>query len=1269
MLRSDFDALKISLASPEEIKSWSHGEVLKPETINYRTLKPEKDGLFDERIFGPTKDFQCYCGKYKTVRFKGVICDKCGVEVTQSRVRRERMAHITLTTPCVHTWFFKRTPHILPALLDIGLRDLEGVIYYADYLVTKIEEEKREETEKALKVKFNEKEKELQEETKTRIKELEQELKEKIAKVINKKPATTEAQKGTETPARHAIQLAGVAGRLKKPAGPRESVELKIDELKRTHQKEVLFLRDELLAGEQELRSSFNEIQNLVSGLSCHQVLTEADFANLQFWQADNFFKTNTGAEAIKTILENYDFDKELKKLRKDLEGKSVTARKKATKRLKVVRGLKEGSIDPNWMILSVLPVIPPDLRPMVQLPGGRFATSDLNDLYRRVINRNNRLKNLISLGAPNIILQNEKRMLQEAIDGLIEGPRRPPRRGQKVLRSLSDYLKGKQGRFRRNLLGKRVDYSGRSVIVVGPELRVDQVGLPKEMALELFKPFVLRELILEGHAPNLKAAKNVLEQRDDEVWDILERVTKDHPVFLNRAPTLYRQNIQAFYPILIDGEAIQFHPIIVGAFAGDFDGDALSVHVPLSQNAISESREKLLTPHNLLKLADGRALANFKNEIGTGLYYLTSIDINDKRAGQLFLNFDSAITAYQNEQIGLRTPIKSNWKGTAVETSVGRILFNEVLPEELRFLNKPISRHEATIIITNCFEKFGEEVATKAIDNFKDFGRIYACLAGISYSFADFTPPSMRAQALSAAEEKIANLERNYRRGLLTEREKHLQVISIWDEVTKEVADAALATIDPTSALGTIINSESSKVNPLTLRQVIAMRGAMTDSQGNIKETPIRTSAMEGSTAYEGFLSAVGGRKGLIDTALLTSDAGYLTRRLVDVAHEVLTREVDCGTKEGITVSEVEGVEDWPLKERIVGRVAAEDIYERAKSKEQKAKILIKRNEMITEEIADKIIAAGITEVPIRSLLTCQSEHGVCNLCYGQDMSTKKLVEPGVAVGVIAAQSIGEPGTQLTLRTFHAAGVARKEITQGLPRVEELLEARSPKIPGILSDLSGVVDITEEDEMLVIKVFAEEKVNGKKIHEEREYRVPVIAEVVVKSGDYVTAGDALTSGHLDLREIMKLKGILAVQKYLLCESQKVYKSQGVTIQDKHFEIIIRKMADKVRVNSPGDTEHLPGDYLDLVSYQKEKGKLKKAGKESAEVKRVLLGISRASIITDSWLSAASFEETPNVLTQAAVNARPQVDHLLGLKENVIIGHLIPTGKRAKLEG
>lgn len=1233
MIRSDFDALKISLASPDEIKSWSYGEILKPETINYRTLKPEKDGLFDERIFGPTKDYQCYCGKYKTVRFKGVICDKCGVEVTQSRVRRERMGHISLAVPCVHTWFFKRAPHILSHLLDVGPKDLEAVIYFADYLVVSVDDEKRTNALKDMDEKLKEKNSALQKETAERIKELKKGLAEKTTQVKTQK-------KG------------------------REAVELKIEELRREYQKQVLFLREELAAAENELEASFSETRTTIQNLAPCKVLSESVFANLSFWEVDNFFKVEIGSEAIRTVLQNYNFEAEIKALQKELKGKSITARKKAIKRLKVIRGLKESGIDPAWMILTILPVIPPDLRPMVQLPGGRFATSDLNDLYRRVINRNNRLKNLIALGAPNIILQNEKRMLQEAIDGLIEGPRRPPRRGQKTLRSLSDYLKGKQGRFRRNLLGKRVDYSGRSVIVVGPELKIDQVGLPKEMALELFKPFVLRELILDGYAPNLKAAKSVLEQKDDEVWDILERVTKNHPVLLNRAPTLHRQNIQAFYPVLIDGEAIQFHPIIIGAFAGDFDGDALSVHVPLSQAAIKESFEKLLTPHNLLKLADGQSMANFKNEIGVGLYYLTSLDKSDSLTSPIFLNLDSAVTAYQNKVIGLRTPIQVNWQGEVIKTSVGRIFLNEILPEDLRFLNKTIARNEAREIITECFERFGERAATKAIDDFKDLGRVYACLAGVSYSFADFAPPEMRASAIVQAEEKIASLERNYKRGLLTEREKHTQIISIWDETTKKVADAAISAIDPLSAVGTILNSDSSKVNPLTLRQVMAMRGAMTDSQGNIKETPIRTSVIEGSTAYEGFLSAVGGRKGLIDTALLTASAGYLTRRLVDVAHDVLVNEVDCGTKESVVISEVKGVEDWPLKERIVGRVAANDILLPSSPSDP----FVKRNEMITEEMAGKIIASGITEVAIRSPLTCQNKNGVCAMCYGLDLGSKKMVEVGEAVGVIAAQSIGEPGTQLTLRTFHTAGVAKKEITQGLPRVEELLETRSPKMPGVLADLSGTIELTEKDDLITIQITAEEKVNGKTVHEERQYHVPITSAVVVKNGDYVTAGDPLTSGSLDLKEIMDLKGVLAVQKYLLAEAQKVYKSQGVTIQDKHFEIIIRKMADKVRVTNPGDSKHLPGEYLNLISYQKEKQALQKSGKEPAKVKRVLLGISRASLVTESWLSAASFEETPNVLTEAAVNARPQIDPLKGLKENVIIGRLIPTGERVKSE-
>lgn len=1289
-----FDVLKLYLASPSEIKSWSFGEVTKPETINYRTLKPEKDGLFCEKIFGPTRDYECYCGKYKGVRYKGVICDKCGVEVTRSKVRRERMGHIKLASPVAHTWFFRRYPSKLSLFLDISAKDLETVIYFAAFLVTEVNEEIRKQVVAGLEEKFKLKKNELEKEIKGRIKDLEDEAAQTIEKISREK-----GEKG----------------------------DIEIQNFKLQHKKEVLFLREELIRAQKDLEESFINIGKKISEIQDLSLLSEADFAQLEFWEASRFVKVAMGAGALKEVLQKINLEQEKGKLERQLKSKSKAVRQRAIKKLRLVKGMRQSKLDPTLMILEVLPVIPPELRPMVQLPGGRFATSDLNDLYRRVINRNNRLKNLLRISAPEIILRNEKRMLQEAIDSLIEGPRRPSRQGRKQLRSLSDILKGKQGRFRLNLLGKRVDYSGRSVIVVGPELKIDQVGLPKEMALELFKPFVLREVLLNDLAPNLKSAKSFLERRSDEIWNILEKVTSGHPVLLIRQPTLHRQNIQAFYPILIEGNAIQFHPALCAGYNADFDGDTMGVFLPLSKKSIEEAKTKMLSPLNFLKLADSRPIVDMKLEFSVGLFYLTSVNLEVEGAGRTFFDREQAVSAYQNGKIDLQAQISIFWGKEKIETSVGRILFNEILPPKLKFYNEPLTRKQMRKIIDLCLSFYGIERTSVLIDDLKNLGREFGTLPGISFSVFDFEVPKERGQLLGKAGEDLDKIESNFRRGLTTRKERYNQIVTLWKQVEDELGKIASERIDPLSTVGMIINSGGSRVDKDCLRQVEAMRGLMVDSQGNIKETPIRTSTIEGATPFEGFLSALGGRKGLIDTALLTADAGYLTRRLVDVAHDVLVREYDCKTKEGVLIREDPEVEDWPLKERIVGRVATEDIYENSRRPEperfragaaQGSKLIVKRNELITEELADKIIAAEVEEVEIRSLFTCKTKHGVCSLCYGQDMGTRELVKIGEAVGVIAAQSIGEPGTQLTLRTFHAAGIARKEITQGLPRVEELFEARTPKEPGLMADLSGIVKISEKESKKVITIVATEKVpvefilkkeyvvsvkNNQKVKrgdllftsiekgevvasdsgtvyvdkrkllleaevvETREYSVPVIAEVKVSNGDLVVAGDSITEGHLDLTEMLRLKGILSAQKYLLKEIQKVYKSQGVTTNDKHFEIMIRKMSEKVKVRISGDSKYLPGEYVDWMEFSDENEKIREKGGKVAKGKQTILGLIKASLLTGSWLSAASFQDTTNVLADTAVGYRPQSDLLLGLKENVIIGRLIPTGERARL--
>jgi len=1227
MHNTDFDALKIRLASPEDIRSWSYGEVTKAETINYRTLKPEKDGLFDERIFGPTKDYECYCGKYKSQRYKGVVCDKCGVEVTHSRVRRERMGHIELASPVVHTWFFRRTPHKLPAILDIGLKDLESVIYFAQYLVTEIDDDKRKKVIEILEQELKEKKDDLEKETSEIIKANEATVEAKIKEIKSKKTLA-------------------------------DSDELQIENHTNEQKKQALYLREELIVAQDLLDASFKEVNDLINSVGMFSVISEAEMNELKFWDADDFFKAGMGAEIILEALGKVDVAKEIAEQKEILNGKSKTKRVKALKRLKILKGLFNGNIDPTWIVLKDLPVIPPELRPMVQLPGGRFASSDLNDLYRRVINRNNRLRDLIQLGAPDIILQNEKRMLQEAMDSLIEGSRGTTR-VRKELQSLSEMLKGKQGRFRANLLGKRVDYSGRSVIVVGPTLRIDQVGIPKEMALELFKPFVLRDLIMEGFAPNLKSAKNVLEQRGDEVWDILERVTIDHPVLLNRAPTLHRQNIQAFYPILIEGKAITFHPSIVGSFAGDFDGDQLAVHVPLSKESIKEAKERLLTPHNLLKLSHGQPIVDLKNEISLGLYYLTLKNEPEKGKEMIrFYSFKQAISAYNNGALDEHTAIIVPQNNEDLITTPGRIIFNLLLPEKLRFVNEPVDRDLMRDLIAACFDEYGENETSFMVDRFKDYGQEYATKAGASYSMFDFAIPEEREGILKASYKKIDEIDQNFQMGLMTPRERYTQIISVWEKATNDVAEIVTNKRDDSSVVGMMQKSKAFKVNPETIRQVEGMRGLMVDSQGMIKETPITTAFLEGQTAFEGFLNMIGGRKSLIDVALLTATAGYLTRRLADVAHDVIVREYDCGTKQGIVVTEDPTVEDWPLIERIEGRVAWKDI------KDDSGTVLVKKNEMISLDQADAIVAAGITEVLIRSTLTCETKYGTCALCYGKDLATRQMVEDGTTVGVIAAQSIGEPGTQLTLHSKHRGGVAKKEITQGLPRVEELFEARMPKHPSIMSEVSGKITGIENESDSQAKVT----ISPEKSTEDISYIVPNAADLIVKVGDEIIAGDSLTEGYRDIASIRDLQGVLAAQMYLLREIQYVYKSQGVTINDKHIEIMIRKMSEKVRIKESGDSDMLPGEYINVSDLNELNETLKEKGKDPATGNRAVLGISKIALLTESWLSAASFEETTNVLASAALNERSQIDHLRGLKENVIIGRLIPTGPRVEPE-
>ncbi len=1238
---NDFNALKISLASPDEIKAWSYGEVLEPETINYRTLKPEKDGLFSESIFGPTKDYECYCGKYKRVRYKGVVCDKCGVEVTLSRVRRERMGHIELASPVAHTWYFRRSPNILSLILDVAPKTLERVIYFVDYLVVGLDEEKKKEVLDSLDSRRVERKKEIEDAANQEITSLTEAKDAKVAEITSGNKKLTEAS------------------------------EMKVQDIENNTRREILILRQDLVVQLEELEQSFGEIHKLIQDINVLSVVTEVDLAQLEFWgiydpfavtddvNIAGFVQLKMGAEAVLEALEGIDTEKEIARLEKQAETTSSKVRRqKIIRRLRALRGFHEAKIKPEWLVLTVLPVIPPELRPMVQLPGGRFATSDLNDLYRRVINRNNRLKELIHLGAPQIILQNEKRMLQEAVDSLVEGSRNKNPRARKQYRSLSDMLSGKQGRFRQNLLGKRVDYSGRSVIVVGPNLRLDQVGIPKEMALELFKPFVLREIIMKGYAPNLKSAKNVLEDRGDEVWDILEEVTINHPVLLNRAPTLHRQNIQAFFPVLIEGRAIQLHPAVTNGYNADFDGDQMAVHVPLSQQAIEEARSQMTASKNLFKLADTVPIIDMKLEITLGLFYLTEIFDGEKGEGSKFYRKEDAITALQKEAITHQARITVYLNGEWVETSVGRLLFNEIVPEGLGYINEPITRGAMRQLVSRSMEEIGIDETVRLIDALKHLGKIHSTTPGISFSVFDFEVPAQKEALIQDAYKKLEEIDKNYQRGLMTERERYRQTISIWEEVQGTITDVAVERLDPFSPIGMIIRSKGSKANPDILRQVEAMRGMMTDSAGRILETPIKSSVIEGSSSFEGFLGAIGGRKGLIDTALLTASAGYLTRRLVDVAHDVLITEEDCGTNDHIIIRETHDVDDWPIRERIFGRTLAEAV-KHPKTEE----VIAKKGQMIDRVLAQTIVDAGVEQIAVFSLLTCQADDGVCAKCYGADPGNQLPVEIGTAVGIIAAQSIGEPGTQLTLRTFHVSGAAQKGeiITQGLPRAEELMETRTPKQPAVLSDISGKVSVLEEGDDYIVTVTAVEKIDGKSVKDERDYRVPNTMELSVKDNDVVEAGDRLTVGSMDLDEVLEFKGLLTAQLYLLKELQRVYKNQGVVIHDKHIEIIIRKMSSRLKVVDPGTSDFLPGEFITQDAFTQAQQKIKEKGGTPIKANKTLLGISRTSLLTDSWLSAASFIQTTNVLSQAAVNWRPQVDRLKGLKENVIIGKLIPT--------
>ena len=1159
-----FDAIKIGLASPEKILEWSRGEVTKPETINYRTLKPERDGLFCEKIFGPSKDWECHCGKYKKIRYKGVVCDRCGVEVTKATVRRERMGHIALAAPVSHIWYFKGIPSRMGLILDLSPRTLEKVLYFASYIV--------------------------------------------------------------------------------------------------------------LDKGETDL--------------SYKQVLSEAEYQEArENW--GNGFRVGMGAEAIKELLEAIDLEKDYAELQAGLEGATGQKRARIVKRLEVVEAFRESGNKPEWMIMTAIPVIPPDLRPMVQLDGGRFATSDLNDLYRRIINRNNRLKRLLELGAPDIIVRNEKRMLQEAVDALIDNGRRGrpvTGPGNRALKSLSDMLKGKSGRFRQNLLGKRVDYSGRSVIVVGPELKIYQCGLPKEMAIELFKPFVMKELVANGTSHNIKNAKKMVEKLQPEVWDVLEDVIKEHPVMLNRAPTLHRLGIQAFEPILVEGKAIKLHPLVCTAFNADFDGDQMAVHLPLSQEAQAECRFLLLSPNNLLKPSDGGPVAVPSQDMVLGIYYLTQERPGNPGEGKFFKSVNEAILAYENKVITLQSKIKVRCTRTLadgremtgiVESTLGRFLFNEILPQDLGFVDRSIPGNELLLevdflvgkkqlkqILEKVINTHGVTKTAEVLDDIKATGYKYSTRAAMTVSISDMTVPPQKPEMIQNAQNIVDKITKNYKRGLITEEERYKEVVETWKKTDDELTKALLNGLDKYNNIFMMADS-GARGSDKQIKQLAGMRGLMADTTGHTIELPIKSNFREGLEVLEYFMSAHGARKGMSDTALRTADSGYLTRRMVDVSQELIVRETDCcENRDEISGMYVKGFMDGKeeienLQERITGRFSCETITNKD------GEVLVKANHMITPKRAARIMKEGVNanggpidEVKIRTILTCKCKVGVCAKCYGANMATGEAVQVGESVGIIAAQSIGEPGTQLTMRTFHSGGVAGGDITQGLPRVEELFEARKPKGLAIITEIPGVAVINDTKKKREIIVTNPD--NG----DSKTYLIPYGSRIKIVDGQVLEAGDELTEGSVNPHDILRIKGVRAVQDYMLREVQRVYRLQGVEISDKHIEVLVRQMLKKIRIEENGDTEFLPGTLVDVLEFEEVNEKLEKEGKTPAEGKQIMLGITKASLATDSFLSAASFQETTKVLTEAAIKGK--VDHLVGLKENVIIGKLIPAGTGLK---
>ena len=1280
---NEFNAIQIGVASPEHVRSWSYGQVTKPETINYRTLRPERDGLFCERIFGPTKDWECSCGKYKKIRFRGIKCERCGVEVTRAKVRRERMGHIELAAPVAHIWFSKGIPSRLGLLLDLSPRNLERVLYFAQYIITSIDEQAYSETWE-----------EITQDHQSKVEVLEQRIKLKKEEVSLEDPAagSSEVQTSMERDVDGAPE--GVA------------------DLAQLEEERLTLIRDH--------QSQLSEIQELQP----RQLMVETRYREL----AERYpfvFEAQTGAEAILTLLQELDLEPERLKLIEEMKSTSGQRRKKAVKRLRIVEAFRKSDNLPEWMILRALPVLPPDLRPMVQLDGGRFATSDLNDLYRRVINRNNRLRRLMDLEAPEIIIRNEKRMLQEAVDALIDNGRR----GRAIsgshnhkLKSLSDLLRGKQGRFRQNLLGKRVDYSGRSVIVVGPELGMDQCGLPKRMALELFKPFVMHRLVIKGLAHNIKSAKRMVERVRPEVWDILEEVIRDRPVFLNRAPTLHRLGIQAFMPVLIEGSAIQVHPLVCTAFNADFDGDQMAVHVPLSQGALQESGQIMLSARNMLSPASGEPTVAPTLDMVLGCYYLTSENPNAVGAQKRFSSSDETELAYETGALELQAPIEVLGLATPSEwtqTTLGRLLFRNVLPDELTYdmvnWNRVMDKGALKDLVSRSYVELGNAVTAKMLDSIKQVGFHYATLSGITIAINDLEVSKEKGQLLAKADSQVQRLEEQYQRGLISERERHEQVLSIWEQASQSVTEVIEASLETFGGIYMMANS-GAKGNISQIKQMAGMRGLMSDPKGRLIEVPVTSSFREGLTVLEYFISTHGARKGLADTALRTADSGYLTRRMIDVAQDVICFADDCGTSDGTWIRHDNEKERnnfiASFTERLVGRVTASPVANPATGE-----IIIDSGVTIDGDIAAQLWDLGVVEAFVRSPLTCTARRGICQLCYGTSLATGHLIAPGEAAGIIAAQSIGEPGTQLTMRTFHTGGVAGVDITSGIPRVEELLEARIPKTHAILSEIEGTVEVEDtpdgrrlhvvteaeyREEYLVPEGFrvavksgaqveADDQLarplkRGKKASDlpspvvaevsgrvivgegkvtvtwlekdDRVYLAPQTAYVVVKTGDQVFAGQELTAGLKNPHDILRIQGKESLQAYIIEEIQKVYRSQGVTINDKHVETIVRQMLRKVRIDHPGDSELLPGEPVDRFAFEETNKKILDEGGDPARGTPLLLGITRASLSTESFLAAASFQETTRVLTEAAVNG--MVDRLEGLKENVIIGRLIP---------